>query len=213
MQVQLYIFRIDFQVWYDYTESTRKILYLHLLIIMSNYINKIKAFYPLETWKTSETLRSKNESVDIFDGEFQEFCDILLELMYGYDWVWLAAPQIGKNIRVIATTQRKEERKWYKIKKNIIWETVMVNPEIIEHSEEKKIWEEACLSVPGLCGDVERWIWIVVRYQDKKWKQHVQKYSWFSAVVIQHEIDHLEWILFTDKVIGDLRKIDEISDY
>jgi peptide deformylase len=44
----------------------------------------------------------------------------------------------------------------------------MINPEIIEHSEEKRKGEEACLSVPGLCGDVERRIWIVVKYQDKK---------------------------------------------
>ena len=89
----------------------------------------------------------------------------------------------------------------------------MVNPEILEHSEEKRKWEEGCLSVPELCWDVERWIWIIVKYQDKKWKQHIQKYSWFSAVVVQHEIDHLEWILFTDKVIWKIRKIDENSDF
>ena len=180
---------------------------------MQNYTNQVKVFFPLETWEKSKILRAKNEQVDIFDNEIQEFCDILIDLMYWYDWVWLAAPQVGKNIRVIATTQRKEERKWHKTKKNITSETVMVNPEIIEHSEEKKIWEEACLSVPGLCGDVERWTWIVVRYQNKKWKQHIQKYSWFSAVVIQHEIDHLEWILFTDKAVWELRKIDKNSDY
>jgi len=174
---------------------------------MQNHINQIKAFFPLETWKTSKTLRSKNEEVDIFDDEIQDFCDILIELMYAYDWVWLAAPQVWRNIRVIATTQRKEEKKWRKTHKTIIGETAMVNPVIIEHSEEKKKWEEACLSVPGLCGDVERWTWIVIRYQDKKWKEHTKKYSWFSAVVIQHEMDHLEWILFVDKVIWDLREI------
>ena len=54
---------------------------------------------------------------------------------------------------------------------------------------------------------------LFIKYQDKKWKQHVQKYTWFSAVVIQHEMDHLEWILFTDKVIGKIRKIDDKSEY
>ena len=180
---------------------------------MYNSIEQIKAFYPLQTWENNKILRSKSENVDIFDDEIKEFCETLLDLMYAYDWVWLAAPQIWKNIRVIATTQRKEQRKWHKTKKEIIWETAMVNPEIVEHSEEKRKWEEACLSVPELCWDVERWVWIVVKYQDKKWKQHIQKYSWFSAVVIQHEIDHLEWILFTDKVIWKIRKIDEKSDY
>ena len=175
--------------------------------MMYSSINQIKAFFPLQTWEDNEILRAKDETVDIFDNEIKEFCDILIELMYAYDWVWLAAPQVWKNIRVIATTQWKESRRGHKTEKNIIWETAMVNPEILEHSEEKRKWEEACLSVPGLCGDVERWTRIVVKYQDKKWKTHVQKYTWFSAVVIQHEMDHLEWILFTDKVIWEIRKI------
>lgn len=176
---------------------------------MYNTIDQIKAFFPLETWERNEILRAKCEKVDIFDEDLQDFCVILPELMYAYDWCWLAAPQVWKNIRVIATTQRKEEKKWRRSNRTITWETVMVNPEILEHSEEMRSWEEACLSVPWLCGDVDRWVWVVVRYQDKKWKVHTQKYSWFSAVVVQHEMDHLEWILFSDKVIWKLRKINE----
>ena len=180
---------------------------------MNNNINQIKAYFPIQTWDDNKFLRTKSESVDIFDEEIRDFCEILLDLMYAYDWVWLAAPQVWKDICVIATTQRKEEKKWKKSKKYIIWETVMVNPEILEHSEEKRVWEEACLSVPGLCWDVERWTRIVVRYKDKKWKQHVQKYTWFNAVIIQHEMDHLDWILFTDKVVWKVRDIDEMSQY
>ena len=180
---------------------------------MSNTIDQIKAFFPLETWEDNKILRKKSEQVDIFDEDIKDFCEILLDLMYGYDGVGLAAPQVGKNIRIIATTQWKEERKWRSNKKTLIGETAMVNPQIIDHSEEKRKWEEACLSVPGLCGDVERWTWIVVKYQDKKWKEHTQKYTWFNAVVIQHEIDHLDGILFTDKVIGKIRNIDEKSEY
>ncbi len=180
---------------------------------MYSNIEQIKVFYPLQTWENNQILRKKSEIVDFFDDEIKEFAEILLDLMYAYDWVGLAAPQIGKNIRIIATTQRKESKKWHKTNKKIIGETAMINPEIIDHSEEKRKWEEACLSVPGVCGDVERWIWIVVKYQDKKWKKHIQKYTWFSAVVIQHEMDHLEWILFTDKTIGKIRKIDNNSEY
>jgi peptide deformylase len=174
---------------------------------MSSTIDQIKAFYPLQTWDNNKILRKKSEQVDIFDDEIKEFAEILLDLMYAYDWVGLAAPQVGKNIRVIATTQWKEVKKWRKTNKEIIGETAMINPEILEHSEEKRKWEEACLSVPWLCGDVERWTRIVVKYQDKKWKNHVQKYTWFSAVVIQHEMDHLDGILFTDKVVGEIREI------
>ena len=180
---------------------------------MYNSIEQIKVFYPLQTWDNNKILRKKSENVDIFDDEINEFSEILLDLMYAYDWVWLAAPQVGKNIRVIATTQWKEIKKWNKTNKKIIWETAMINPEILEHSDEMKKWEEACLSVPGLCGDVERWTWIVVKYQDKNGKQHIQKYTWFSAVVIQHEMDHLQWIIFTDKVIWKIRKIDDKSEY
>ena len=180
---------------------------------MYNSINQIKVFYPLQTWENNKILRKKSDRVDIFDDEIKDFAEILLDLMYAYDGVWLAAPQVGKNIRVIAITQWKEMKKWRKTDKKIIWETAMINPEILEHSEEIKKWEEACLSVPWLCGDVERWTRIIVKYQDKKWKIHVQKYTWFSAVVIQHEMDHLDWILFTDKVIGKIREIDEKSDY
>lgn len=180
---------------------------------MPSTIEQIKAFFPLQTWDDNEFLRTKSEKVDIFDADMADFCDILLDLMYAYDWCGLAAPQVGKDIRVIATTQWKEIRKWRKIDKKLIGDTVLVNPEILEHSEEKKKWEEGCLSVPWLCWDVERWTWVVVKYQDKKWKQHVQKYTWFSAVIVQHEMDHLEWILFTDKVIGKLREIDDNSNY
>ena len=163
---------------------------------MYNLIEQAKIFYPLQTWENNKILRKKSEEVDIFDNEIKEFCEILLDLMYAYDWVWLAAPQV-----------------WRKNKRTITWETAMINPEILEHSEEMKKWEEACLSVPGLCWDVERWTRVVVKYQDKKWKSHIQKYTWFSAVVIQHEMDHLEWILFTDKVVWKIRKIDNNSDY
>ena len=181
---------------------------------MPNHIDQIKAFFPLQTVDKDDTiLRKKSEQIDIFDDEIKEFSEILLDLMYEYDGVGLAAPQVGKNIRVIATTQWKEVKKWRKTDKKIIWETAMINPEILEHSNEKRKWEEACLSVPGLCGDVERRTRIVVKYQDKKWKQHVQKYTWFNAVVIQHEIDHLDGILFTDKVVGKIREIKEDSDY
>lgn len=174
---------------------------------MQYTIEQIKAFFPLETWEDNEILRAKCDKVDIFDDEIQDLCMILPELMYEYDGCWLAAPQIWRNIRIISTTQWKEYKKWNKSDRKIIWETVMVNPEILEHSEETRKWEEWCLSIPWMCGDVERRIRVVVRYQDKKWKAHTQKYSWFSAVVVQHEMDHLDWILFSDKTIWGLRKV------
>ena len=98
---------------------------------MYNSIEQIKVFYPLQTWENNKILRKKSEKVDIFDDEIKEFSEILLDLMYAYDWVGLAAPQVGKNIRVIATTQWKEIKRWRKTNKEIIGETAMIYPDIL----------------------------------------------------------------------------------
>ena len=90
---------------------------------MYNSIEQIKVFYPLQTWEDNKILRKKSEKVDIFDDEIKEFSEILLDLMYAYDWVGLAAPQVGKNIRIIATTQWKETKKWRKNTREINFRT------------------------------------------------------------------------------------------
>jgi peptide deformylase len=132
-------------------------------------IDKLKIFYPLETWKDNKILRAWWEKVLDFDDDLSEFWNILLDLLWEYDGVWLAAPQIWENIAVIATTQRKRMPKWKNPEKDFIWETILVNPEIIEHSQEIQESEEACLSVPWEQWFVERYQWVIVDYQDVKW--------------------------------------------
>ena len=134
----------------------------------------------------------------------EDFADILLALMYEYDGVGLAAPQLGKNIRMIAVTQWKEtkEKNKKKCTKELIGEYIMINPEILEYSKTTQKTEEACLSLPDLFGDVERFQWIKVKYQTVQGKENTKKLSGFNAVVVQHEIDHLNGVLFTDKIIG-----------
>lgn len=160
-------------------------------------------FYPLVIGADNPILRKKSEPITEFSKEIQDFSDILLELMYEYDGVGLAAPQLGENIRMIAVTHRKEQ-KWPKKRRQIVDEYVMINPKIIEHSEQKQINEEACLSLPKLFWEVERYAWIKVTYFDPNGKVHTKKLQGFSAVVAQHEIDHLDGILFIDKVIGEI---------
>jgi peptide deformylase len=77
----------------------------------------------------------------------------------------------------------------------------MINPEILQHATATQITEEACLSVPNVFGEVERFQWIQVKYQNAQGKEIIKKLTGFNAVVVQHEIDHLNGILFTDKVI------------
>jgi peptide deformylase len=75
----------------------------------------------------------------------------------------------------------------------------MVNPEIIEHSENKVSEAEGCLSVPGESGDVKRWEWIKVTFIDPEGRKYAMRLESLAARIVQHEIDHLDGILFTDK--------------
>jgi peptide deformylase len=77
---------------------------------------------------------------------------------------------------------------------------MMLNPEILEHSETTDKEEEGCLSVPWAKWKVERYLWIKLKYQDNKWKEKILRLNWLSARIVQHEIDHIDWVLFVDKL-------------
>lgn len=156
--------------------------------------------FQIQTWKNNEILRKK--SVIIEKKDFQKFSKIWEDMIKFIkdpknNWVWLAAPQIGLNYRLICVSLLKsyEDTNFKSI--------YMINPEIIALSKEKEIDNEWCLSSPWLFGDVERSTNIKVKYQDNKWKEILLNLSWISARIIQHEIDHLDWILFIDKMIKD----------
>jgi methionyl-tRNA formyltransferase len=111
---------------------------------------------------------------------------------------------------MIAVTEWKEEKTKQrntsskhpkKVKKEIIGEYVMINPEILEHSTTTQITEEACLSIPNVFGEVQRFQRIKVKRQTPQGKTITKKLNGFNAVVVQHEIDHLSGVLFTDKVL------------
>ena len=108
--------------------------------------------------------------------------------------VGLAAPQVGVNKRIIAISlmHTYDDEEYRTI--------AMINPEIIEHSEEMCLDEEWCLSVPGEKWEVSRWKSVKVNFLDTKWIKYSLKLTELSARIIQHEIDHLDGVLFTDKV-------------
>lgn len=157
----------------------------------------IQKFYPIQIWIDNPILRKVSVKIEKIDEDIQNFGVELMELMQLYDGAWLAAPQVWKNIRMIATTQWKETKKDLKF----LWETLMINPEIIEKSKEIVISNEACLSIPKFKGNVKRYKSIVVEYLDLKWKKQIKKLKDLSAFVVQHEYDHLDGILFADKLI------------
>jgi len=156
----------------------------------------------IQTGINNPILRHISQEVEEITEELLSFCDKLLIEMRENKGVGLAAPQIGENIRVIATSQREKKPK----KDKFLWTTIMINPIIIDKSKETILWEEACISLPNCTGIVKRHKNIHVEFLTPEGKKQRQKYKDFNAVIIQHEIDHLDGVLFMDKVQPEKEK-------
>ena len=126
----------------------------------------------------------------------------MFDTMYGAHGVGLAAPQIGLSIRLFvidATSFAEDEPSLENFKK------VFINAEILEESGEKWEFNEGCLSIPDIREDISRKDSITISYYDENWDQHQETFKGIAARVIQHEYDHIEGKLFTDK-LSPLRK-------
>ncbi|HMN14719.1 MAG TPA: peptide deformylase [Bellilinea sp.] len=142
-----------------------------------------------------EVLRKKAKKVTDFDKDFQQTVDDMIDTMREAPGVGLAAPQIGLLQRLIVVEYPKDDEVEDSPKKLY----VLANPEIIEFSEEKEMGIEGCLSVPGLVGEVERSLGIIVRGHNRHGKPVKIKLENWVARVFQHEVDHLDGILYTDR--------------
>ena len=139
-------------------------------------------------------LRRKAHKVTDFGKDFQMLVTNMVETMRDAPGVGLAAPQVGVSLRLIVVEYGDEEdeeapKKLY----------VVANPEIVDPSEEKVLGAEACLSVPDLVGEVERYQRIVVKGLNKQGKPVKIKAEGWLARIFQHEIDHVEGIVYTDR--------------
>ncbi len=142
-------------------------------------------------------LRMKAQEIEKTYPGIEKLIEDMFETMYKSDGVGLAAPQIGKPIRLFvvdakALAEDNPELETFK--------KVFINPRIIEESGEEWFFNEGCLSVPGVREDVCRKSVVKVRYLDEKWQQHDNTFDGIAARIIQHEHDHLEGVLFTDKL-------------
>ena len=135
-------------------------------------------------------LREKSLNVDMVDKALQKLMDDMLETMYAAPGIGLAAIQIGIPKRVIILDIDQKEGQ-----KNPMF---FVNPEIIEKSENSSTYEEGCLSVPGQFAEITRPEKCFVKYLDYYVQKKEIKAEGMLATCIQHEIDHLEGILFID---------------
>ena len=144
--------------------------------------------------------------------ELQELIKNMWETMYNARGVGLAAPQIGQSIRlfIVDSTQIENDEFTNGIRK------VFINANIENYNEEEDFEEEGCLSIPDIHAEVERPNAIKITYLDEEFNEHTETFEGYNARVIQHEYDHIEGILFTDK-ISPLkkrllkRKLDKIS--
>ena len=145
-----------------------------------------------------ETLRKRADEVTNFDDPtLQKLIDDMIPTMYEKDGIGLAANQVNATVRVAVIVPNPQKFEEYRKTRDEA--LVIINPIITEHSATRELGEEGCLSVPGFVGDVKRWKTVTVSFQDRTGKQQTMKASGLFAKVFQHEIDHLDGILFVDR--------------
>ena len=149
-------------------------------------------------------LRATNDEVPSEElvGPGSEISKIAKEMflvMYASRGVGLAAPQVGINLRLMVFNESGDPKDW-------MGETVMINPKIIEYSDATDVEQEGCLSFPAIRGDVERSKWIKVEAQNLKGKKFKKKFKGWEARIFQHEYDHLDGMVFIDRLTEDGRR-------
>jgi peptide deformylase len=135
----------------------------------------------------AEVLRTPAEPVERVNKELRQLAEEMIQAMRKANGIGLAAPQVGRSVRVIITAAEGRPR-------------AMFNPEILEATGEI-IGQEGCLSLPGLYGDVPRARKVKVRFLDENNRVRIEEHDGLSARVIQHEVDHLNGVLFIDRVV------------
>jgi len=135
-------------------------------------------------------LRAVADPIDTVDADIKALAADMLETMYEAPGIGLAAPQIGELKRIVVMDLAKEDEP-----KNPI---VMINPEILKFSEDTVVSEEGCLSIPELYYDVERPAEVTVRYTDLEGKEQEVEAKDRFAICVQHELDHLDGVLYID---------------
>lgn len=140
-------------------------------------------------------LRRKARKIIRFDAELQDLIEDMIETLREAPGVGLAAPQVGRSDRLIVVEYPEDDEKEDAPKKLF----VVINPEIKEKSDEVVMGIEGCLSIPGLHGDVERALAVTVKGFTRRGQPIKIKAKGWLARIFQHEIDHLNGIVFTDR--------------
>ena len=155
-------------------------------------------------------LKRKARTVTKFDKDLQTLLDDMVETMREAPGVGLAAPQIGLSERIIVIEYyEKEEDEENEDAPKKVW--AVINPEIVKVSEETLPGVEGCLSIPGLVGEVERHVAVQVKGMNRHGKPMKVKAKGWLARIFQHEIDHLNGVLFTERATRVWRPSEEVE--
>jgi peptide deformylase len=140
-------------------------------------------------------LRRVADEIDENYEGLKELIDNMWQTMYKSDGIGLAAPQIGKSIRLIVIDADPLKEEFPELEG---FKKVLINPIITEYADPESNESEGCLSLPGIREDVNRPSKIKVEYEDENFELHEIELSGFAARVVQHEYDHIEGKLFVD---------------
>lgn len=137
-------------------------------------------------------LRQVSTPIERVDADLQKLADDMLETMYDAPGIGLAAIQVGiaRRLLVIDLSKEGEEKQ----------PLVIINPEIIKSSDARSVYEEGCLSIPDYYAEVERPAQVTVKSIDRDGKEQVIEADGLLATCLQHEIDHLNGVLFIDHI-------------
>jgi peptide deformylase len=145
----------------------------------------------------SPVLRKVAREVEQNENGLDQFIQNLWDTMHHSDGIGLAAPQIGKSLQIFVVDGTPLENDDPSLKD---FKMTFINPEIVERFGDDKTYEEGCLSIPEIREEIVRPEKIVIRYYDADFNFHEDEFGGFGARIIQHEYDHLQGILFTDRV-------------
>lgn len=161
---------------------------------------------PLEIHRLGDrALRQPAKRIARVDAEIKQLVRQMLQTMYSSDGIGLAAPQVAINKQLIVIDLQPDEAAAPPI--------VLINPEVIQSSRDLSVTQEGCLSIPGVYLDVKRPAAIQVSYKDENGRPQKLSATGLMACCIQHEIDHLNGVLFVDRVENPLLLNQELSKH
>jgi len=156
-------------------------------------------------------LRKMGKEISNEYPKFEALLENMFETMYAAKGIGLAAPQIGLPIRlfIVDASPFGEDEEYSEEEREFLstFKQVFINAKMIEETSEEWAFNEGCLSIPDIREDVFRNGDITIEFYDENFKKHTKKYSGIVARIIQHEYDHIEGVLFTDKLSALKKRI------